>query len=96
YGGGGSPTAEVAPFSNYCSDTDNGKMYKKYGRVTGFINNQRVSHADECVDDQVVREWYCKNQGSYRIPDDEYASCPGVYGEGAFCAKGRCVVNYGR
>lgn len=74
-----------------CSDTDGGKNFQKYGRVSGIVDGKRVVINDECINSDTLKEAYCLDKGSHSVPSVEYASCSGLYGKSAFCVRGRCT-----
>ncbi len=52
------PTPTPTPIPNNCTDTDGFDVTVK-GTVSGYEDGIPFSIDDSCVDDVIVREWYC-------------------------------------
>ena len=52
--------------SAYCSDTDGGKVYG----VSGYIKTGRYWGGDYCLDNNILREFYCENESKKQIDVD--------------------------
>ncbi|MCI0504065.1 hypothetical protein L0Y65_05135 [Candidatus Micrarchaeota archaeon] len=72
-----------------CTDTDAGNDTTKRGTVTVLKGYLTVGeHTDECIDDGMVTEWVCQENGTATVSEE---ACPsGTWCYNDHCIKGDC------